>query len=165
MAIQNPQDLFLLQLAGMYDIEQKLAQVLPELAQETQNPQVRQAFLDHEQETRQHVRSIEQCFQILGYQPMRIENHAVAGLKQDHDIFVQQHQPPQDILTLFDLNAGSQSEYLEMACYQALIEAANTLGYQQCVPLLQQNLQQEMAAAQKLAAIAHQLGQQGVHAG
>jgi ferritin-like metal-binding protein YciE len=164
MAIQNPQDLFLFQLAEMYDIEQRLVQALPELAQETENPQVRQAFLDHEQETHQHVRNIEQCFQLLGYQPMRIENQAVAGLKQDHDAFVQKHQPSQNILTLFDLNAGSQSEYLEMANYQALIETANALGYQQCVPLFQQNLQQEMATAQKLAAIAHQLGQQGVQA-
>jgi ferritin-like metal-binding protein YciE len=162
MAVQRPQDLFLLQLAEIYDIEQKLAQVLPELAQETHNPQARQAFLEHEQETRQHVRNIEQCFQILGIQPMAVENHTVKGLKQDHDTFVQQQRPPQDILTMFDLNAGSQSEYLEMAHYQGLIEAANTLGHQQCVPLFQQNLQQEMAAAQKLATIAHQLGQSGV---
>jgi ferritin-like metal-binding protein YciE len=89
-----------------------------------------------------------------------MENHAVKGLKEDHDIFVQQQHPPQNILTLFDLNAGSQSEYLEMAHYQSLIDAANTLGYQQCVPLFQQNLQQEMAAAQKLATIAHQLSLQ-----
>jgi ferritin-like metal-binding protein YciE len=156
MAIQHPQDLFLLQLAEMYDIEQKLAQVLPELARETQDPQARQAFLEHEQETRQHVLNIQQCFQILGRQPVAMENHAVKGLKQDHDTFIQQH-PPQDILTLFDLSAGSQSEYLEMAYYQSLIDAANTLGYQQCVPLFQQNLQQEMAAAQKLATISHQL--------
>jgi ferritin-like metal-binding protein YciE len=160
MAIQQPQDLFLLQLAEMYDIEQKLVQVLPELAQETQDPQVRQAFLDHEQETRQHVLNIQQCFQILGRQPTTIENHAVKGLKQDHDTFVQQQHPSQNILTLFDLSAGSQSEYLEMACYQSLIDAANSLGYQQCVPLFQQNLQQEMAAAQKLATIAHQLSMQ-----
>jgi ferritin-like metal-binding protein YciE len=161
MAIQQPQDLFLLQLAEIYDIEQKLVQVLPELAQETQNPQARQAFLEHEQETRQHILNIQQCFQLLGQQPKTMENHAVKGIKQDHDTFVQQQHPSQNILTLFDLNAGSQSEYLEMAHYQALIDAANTLGYKQCVPLFQQNLQQEMAAAQKLATIAHQLGQQG----
>ena len=160
MAIQQPQDLFLLQLAEIYDIEQKLVQALLELAQETQHHEARQVFLEHEQETRQHVRNIEQCFQILGRQPVAVENYAVKGLKQDHDTFVQQQQPPQDILTMFDLNAGSQGEYLEMAYYQSLIEAANNLGYHQCVPLFQQNLQQEMVAAQKLATIAHELGQQ-----
>jgi ferritin-like metal-binding protein YciE len=160
MAIQNPQDLFLLLLAKTYDIEQKLVQVLPELAQETQDPQARQAFLDHEQETRQHILNLQQCFQILGRQPMAVENHAVRGLKEDHDTVVQQQHPPQNIHTLFDLSAANQSEYLEMAYYQCLIDAANTLGYQQCVPLFQQNLQQEMAMAQKLATISHQLGMQ-----
>lgn len=92
---------------------------------------------------------------------MTVENHAVTGLKQDHDTFVQQQQPSGAILTMFDLNAGSQSEYLEMANYNSLIDAATNLGYQQCVPLFQQNLQQEEAAAKKLATIAHQLGQKG----
>ena len=159
MATQQPQDLFLLQRAEIYDIEQKLVQALLELAQEIHHHEARQAFLEHEKETRQHVRNIEQCFQILGRQPLVVENHAIKGLKQDHDIFVQQQQPPQDILTMFDLNAGSQSEYLEMAHYQSLIEAANNLGHHQCVPLLQQTLQQELIAAQKLATIAHELGQ------
>ena len=161
MAIQSPQELFLLQLAQMYDIEQKLAQVLPELAREAQDPQARDAFLQHEQETQQHARNIEQCFQILGRQPLAVENHTVMGLKQDHDTFVQQHQTSGAILTMYDLNAAIQSEYLEMANYTSLIDAANNLGYQQCVPLLLHNLQQEEAAAEKLATIADQLGQQG----
>jgi ferritin-like metal-binding protein YciE len=49
-----------------------------------------------------------------------------------------------------------------MAAYQSLIASADLLGYQQCVPLLKQNLQQEEAAAQKLARLALQLGKQAV---
>lgn len=161
MAVKSPQELFLMQLAEMYNIEQNLVQVLPQLAQEAQSQQTKDAFLQHEQETRQHARNLEQCFQILGQQPMGVENHAVKSLKQDHDTFVQQQHPSGPILTMFDLNAGIQSEYLEMANYAGLIDAANNLGYQQCIPLFQQNLQQEEAAARKLATIAHQLGQQG----
>lgn len=157
-AIQSPQDLFLYDLCAIYDAEQKLTQVLPTLAQEAQHPQVREAFTQHLQETQQHVRNLEQCFQILGRQPMGLENHAVAGLKQDHDAFLQQ-QPSPAALTMFDIAAGSKSEYLEMAAYSSLIDAANSLGLQQCVPLFQQNLQQEEAAAKKLAGLAHQLGQ------
>jgi len=146
-------------LCSMYDAEQKLTQVLPELARESQHPQVRDALLQHEQETRQHVRNLEQCFQILNQQPMALENYAVAGLKQHHDTFLQQ-QPQLSALMMFDLGAGCQSEYLEMAAYNGLIEAANSLGLQQCIPLFQQNLQQEEAAAKKLSMLAHQLSQQ-----
>lgn len=156
--IQSPQDLFLYDLCGMYDVERKLVQILPKLAQEAHDPQARDAFTQHEKETQQHVRNLEQCFQILGRQPMVVESHTVAGLKQDHDAFVQQ-QPSAEALGMFDLAAGSKSEYLEMAAYRSLIGAANSLGYQQCVPLFQQNLQQEEAAAKKLGAIAQQLDQ------
>jgi len=43
MPIQHQQDLFFLQLAEIYDIEQKLSQFLPELAKETQNSQAKPA--------------------------------------------------------------------------------------------------------------------------
>ena len=156
--IQSPQDLFLYNLCAIYDVEQKLTQVLPTLAQEAQNPQVREAFTEHLQETQQHVRNLEQCFQIVGRQPMQLETYAVTGLKQDHDAFLQQ-QPSPEALTMFDIVAGSKSEYLEMAAYSALIVSANSLGWQQCIPLFQENLQQEEAAAKKLAALGHQIGQ------
>ena len=88
----------------------------------------------------------------------------VAGLRRDHDAFLQQ-QPPAQALTMFDLYAGYQSECLEIAGYHNLIDAANSIGLSQCVPLLQQNLQQEIAASQKLAALAHQLGLQQTQLG
>jgi ferritin-like metal-binding protein YciE len=142
----------------MYDIEQNLAQVLPVLARECQNPQVKQAFQEHEQQTLQHVRNLEQCFQILGRQPISLNNHTVAGLKQDHDAFVQQ-QPQQQALDMFDLEAGYQSEYLEVAHYNALIEAARNMGLHQCIPLFEQNLQQDADAAKKLGTLIHQFSQ------
>jgi ferritin-like metal-binding protein YciE len=159
MAVQNPPSLFLYELCSMYDAEQQLVKTLPILAQECNNQEARDAFMQHEQETRQHVRNLEQCFQILGSQPSTLQNHTISGLKQDHDIFTQQ-QPPQEALTMFDLNAGYQSEYIEIATYNSLIDAATSMGMQECVDLFRQNLQQEEAAARKLGSIIHQMGQQ-----
>jgi ferritin-like metal-binding protein YciE len=163
MAVQSPQDLFFYDLCAMYDVERKLVQVLPELAKESQDRQVSEAFLQHQQETEHHVQNLEQCFQILSRSPLKLESHTVAGLKEDHDAFVAQQPSPQ-ALTLFDIAAGSKSEYLEIAAYQHLIQEANVLGLQSCIPLFQQNLQQEEAAARKLAGLAQQLGQQQAHA-
>ena len=161
IAIKSPQDLFLYDLCVMYDVEQKLAQMLPVLVQESIDPQARDAFTMHEQETRLHIRNLEQCFQILGSQPQALENHTTAGLKQDHDTFLQQ-QPPVEALMLFDLHAGYQSECLEIAAYHNLIDEANSLGLQDCAQLFQQNLQQEINASKKLAEIAHQYEQQQI---
>ncbi|HKV57522.1 MAG TPA: DUF892 family protein [Ktedonobacteraceae bacterium] len=161
MAIQNPRDLFLYDLRAMYDVEQKLAQILPVLAQESMDNAAREAFLTHEQETRQHIRNLEQCFQAMGSQPATLESNAVAGLTKDHDAFLQQ-QPPVQALVLFDLHTAYQSECLEIAAYHNLIDTASSLGLQECVQLFQQNLQQEVSASQKLATIAHQYIQQQV---
>src|SRR5690348_2695916 len=149
MAIQSPRDLFFYDLCAMYDVEQKLVQMLPQLAQESSDAQAREAFTTHEQETQQHIRNLERCFQILGSQPMVLENHTIAGLKRDHDVFLQQ-QPPQEAVTLFDLHAGYTSECIEIAAYYSLIDAAKSLGLQQCAQIFQQNLQQEVEAGKKL---------------
>lgn len=156
--IQGPKDLFLYDLCAVYDIEQKMARMLPIFAQECQDNQGKQAFMLHEQETHQHIRNLEQCFQNLGYQPMGIENHTAAGLQADHDSFLQQN-PPTEAVSMFVLHAGYQSECLEIAAYHDLIDRANSLGLQSCVQLLQQNLQQEVNASATLAAITHQLSQ------
>ncbi len=161
MAIKSPRDLFFYDLCAMYDVEQKLLEMLPVLAQECVDPQAKDTFTQHEQETRQHIRNLEQCFQILGNQPMSLENHTTAGLKQDHDTFLQQ-QPPLEALMLYDLHAGYQSECLEIAAYHNLIDEANSLGLQDCAQLFQQNMQQEINASKKLADIAHQYEQQQV---
>ncbi|MHB8596427.1 MAG: DUF892 family protein [Ktedonobacteraceae bacterium] len=161
IAIKSPRDLFFYDLCVMYDVEQKLMEMLPLLAQECVDPQAKDTFTQHEQETRQHIRNLKQCFQILGSQPQPLENHTTAGLKQDHDTFLQQQQPVEAI-TIFDLHAGYQSECLEIAAYHNLIDEANSLGLQDCAQLFQQNLQQEINASKKLADIAHQYEQQQI---
>lgn len=157
--LQNPQELFFYDLCSMYDMEQKLVPMLSELAQESSTKEVKSAFMEHQRETEQHVHNLEQCFQILRRTPLKMENKMLEGMQLDHDAFVQQQPAPQ-VLTLANLATGSKSEYLEMAAYHCLIDSASALGLQACIPLFEQNLHQEEAAAQKLATLGHQLGQQ-----
>ncbi|HEX4205566.1 MAG TPA: DUF892 family protein [Ktedonobacteraceae bacterium] len=159
MAVQNAQELFLYKLAEMYDVEQKLTQVLPVLIKEVDNQAAREVLSEHEQETRQHARNIEQCFQILGTQPMAVECQAVKGLKMDHDMFVQQ-QPSPTILTKFDLKAACDSETMEIAKYSGLIDDALNLGFLQVVPILHENKLQEEVVDKKVAKISHELTKQ-----
>jgi len=163
MAIQSPRDLFYYDCVSMYDIEQKLIRMLPVLARSVWTLKLKQAFMRHEQETRQSIRNLERCFQSLSRQPRALENYTAAGLMRDHDLFRLQ-QPPSEALTLFNLHSGYQSGCLEIAAYHNLIDEANTLGLQECVQLFQQNLPQEVNASRTLATIAHQFSQQQVQA-
>ncbi len=159
MAIQNVRELFAHELGDIYDAEQRILQMLPQLANEASDGQVKSAYQYHEQQTRQQVQNLEQCFHILGTQPQRTPCHALAGLQQEHDSFIKEN-PSAEILTMFDLGGAAKTEHYEIASYQGLIEKANLMGLKNCVQLLQQNLNQEEEMAQKITQISKQLGQQ-----
>lgn len=157
MGMQTPQDLFLHELGDMYDAERRILQMLPAMATECDNDQVRQEFQRHEQETKQQAQNLEQCFQALGAKPPQTTCAAIAGMKQEHDSFLKE-KPAPEILTMFDLGGASKTEHYEIASYTSLIEQAQLMGQQECARLLQQNLQQEQAMAMTVRQLSQKLG-------
>ncbi len=158
MTMQSVKDLFVHEMADIYDAEQRILQILPTLASECTDAQGKNAFQDHERETRQQITNLEQCFQILNAQPSRVTCSAITGLKQEHDSFVKEN-PNADVLTMFDLGAASKTEHYEIASYRGLIDKAMALGESKCASLLRQNLQQEENMAQRVETLSHDLGQ------
>jgi ferritin-like metal-binding protein YciE len=159
MAMQNIKQLFQFELGDIYDAEQRIVQMLPQMANECKEGQVKSAFQQHEQQTRQQIQNLEKCFQAIGTSPQRSTCHAIAGLKQEHDTFLKE-QPAENILTMFDLGGAAKTEHYEIASYKGLIEKANIMGEKDCVRLLQENLSQEEEMAQKVEQISRQIGKQ-----
>src|SRR5258708_3834086 len=153
--LQSPKDLFIHELGGMYDAEQKIATMLPVMVQETNNPQIKNTLQQHERETKQQISNLEQCFQVLGVQPASVACLTVAGLKQEHDTFLKE-KPSEDVLNLFNLDATDKTEYFEIASYKGLIEKANLMNQRECVSLLQQNLKQAEAMSQKVETLSRE---------
>ena len=159
MPMQSAMDLYMHELGDIYDAENRIAQMLPQLLKETQDTQAQQAIQQHIQETQQHIQRLEQCFQILGSKVQRETCAGVQGLKTEHDAFLQENPSP-DILTMFDLGAAAKTEHYEIASYTGLIEKSKLMGQQQVADLLQQNLQQEQAMLQRVTQAGQRLGQQ-----
>ena len=157
MAMHSPKDLFIHELSDIFDAEQKLSKMLPTLAQQSNHPEVKEAFEQHEAETLQQISNLEQCFHALGVTPETSPCQAVTGMKAEHDSFLKE-KPSADILTLYNLGAGAKSEHYEIASYQGLIEQATLMGQMQCVQLLEQNLRQEEAMAEKVTQLSHKIG-------
>lgn len=156
MPMKTPQDLFVHELSDIYDAEQRIVQMLPLMAQECNDPEVKSAFQQHEAETKQQITNIQQCFQTLGASPENAPCAAIAGLKQEHDSFLKE-RPTEDLVTMYDLGGAAKTEHYEIASYQCLIEKANLMGQQKVSRLLQQNLQQEEAMAKKVESISKQV--------
>jgi ferritin-like metal-binding protein YciE len=162
ITVQTPLELTQHGLYDMYRAEQAILKVLPELASECDDPQVRAAYEMHEQQTCQQIQHLDHVFQLLGMD--RLQNvtcHAVLGLKKEHDEFLAAN-PTRSVLPMFDLSAAAKTEHYEIASSRDLVEMARVMGAQQVVELLEQNLRQEQEMAQKVAQLAREIGKQQV---
>jgi ferritin-like metal-binding protein YciE len=155
MKMQNPQDLFLFELSGLYDAEQKIARLLTTMAGEATDDRVRRALAEHLEETRQQIRNLDRVFEQLGSRPQQVSCEAMDGLQADRQFFLEQNPTP-ELRTMFDLGAAAKTEHYEMAAYRGLSEKAQLMANQELARLLQENLRQEVGMAEQ----AEQLGLQ-----
>ena len=69
--LNSLEDLFILELADLYDAENRLVDALPKMAEAAHEPELRQAFNDHLAQTKEHVKRLEQVFAELDREPQR----------------------------------------------------------------------------------------------
>ena len=159
MAMQTPRDLFIHELSDAMSAETMILKMLPELEKESRVPEIKQALQQHEQETQQQVRNLQQVFQGIGAKPEATTCYAVKGIAEEHKA-LHKERPAPDVLEMANLGGAAKTEHYEMAMYTNLVQMANDLGENEAAQLLQQNLQQEVAMAQRVEALAQQLGRQ-----
>ena len=159
MKMQNPQDLFLFELSGLYDAEQKIERMLPMMAGEATDDRVRRALEEHLEETRQQIRNLERVFEQLGSRPQQVPCKAMDGLQADHQFFLEQNPTP-ELHTMFDLGAVAKTEHYEIATYRGVSETAQLMGNQEVARLLQENLRQEKRMAERAEQVGLQIGRE-----
>src|SRR4029450_2689628 len=134
----SPADLFVHELQDVYFAEQKLTTVLPKLAEEVNDPELTEAFRHHLEETRQHVANLEQVFAGLGVPARGEKCPGVEGIAEEHDTFVNENEPSDEVLDMFVTGAAARAEHYEIAAYTGLIEMADSLGDTNAKELLEQ---------------------------
>ena len=63
-------------------------------------------------------------------------------------------KPSEELLEFYNIGAAQKVERYEITAYESLIDMAEKLGMRDAVELLEQNLQEEEAALNKLKTIA-----------
>ena len=159
--MSDPRELFLHELGDVLYAENVLVKALPKLAEEASDDELTLGFEEHLEETRQHVKNIEQAFEQLGEEPKAEQCPGIDGIKKEHDDFVAQESPSQDVLDSFRTGAGARTEQYEIAAYEGLVTMAEAMEETEVVELLTQNLEQEKAALEKMQTIGKRLAQEG----
>jgi ferritin-like metal-binding protein YciE len=156
MKIESMEDLFLEQIEDLYDAERRLVKALPKMAEASTSQTLRQAFQSHLIETEGHVSRLEKVFGILGQDPKSHTCDAMKGLVSEGEDMVSDI----DASSLRDaglIASANRVEHYEIAAYGSARTFAQTLGLNEAASLLEQTLQEEKKADQKLTDIAESM--------
>jgi len=162
--MSDPRELFLHELGDVLYAERTLVKALPKLQEEASDEELAQGFGDHLEETRQHVKNVEQAFQALGEEAKAEKCPGIEGIKQEHDDFVANESPSEEVLDAFLTGAGARTEHYEIAAYEGLVTMADAMGEDDVATLLRENLEEEKAALRKMQAIGKRLAEVGARA-
>ncbi len=154
MKIKSFQGLFETGLRYAYDCEQKLVEKgIPKMIESASSSELRQALEQHLQETRNHVRRLEQVFGIIGAEPKTEDNDIIDEITNAAKDMISATEDSSPLRDAALIVGGNQVEHYEMAAYGSLVAFAQQLGQQQAANLLQETLNEEKAADAKLTAI------------
>jgi ferritin-like metal-binding protein YciE len=151
--IKTMDDLFVHQLQDIYYAEKQLVKALPKMAEKATDPQLKQGFLTHLDETKTHVKRLEQVFQMHGAQVKAVDCPAIDGIIEEADD-VTGEVDDKNVLDAALINAAQAAEHYEITRYGSLIAWARQLGRNDCASILQKTLDEEKTTDKKLTSLA-----------
>ena len=151
--IKTMNDLFVHQLQDIYYAEQQLVKALPKMADKATDKQLKQDFMFHLDETKGHVKRLEQVFQMLGLAVKAVDCPAIDGIIEEADE-VTGEVADRPVLDAALINAAQAAEHYEITRYGSLIAWAKQLGRNDCASVLQKTLDEEKATDAKLTKLA-----------
>lgn len=138
-------DLFVLKLNSLYYTEQELVKALPKMAKAANNIDLVTAFTDHLEETKNHVKRLEDALTSINETPKKLPTDAIDGLIADAEWVIKNVKEP----AALDASLIAAAQYVEMyetAGYGAAREWAALMGHTEAADLLRQTLEEEEAA-------------------
>ncbi|WOJ91207.1 ferritin-like domain-containing protein [Methylocapsa polymorpha] len=146
-------DLFVHTLQDIYYAESEIVKALPTMIEKATNSRLRSGLEQHLAETRNHVRRVEQVFEMHGVEAKTINCPAINGIIKEADE-VAGEVDDKEVLDAALIAAAQAVEHYEISRYGSLIAWAEQLGRSDCASVLRQNLEEEKAADEKLTEIA-----------
>ena len=153
MQLQTLDDVLMEQLADLHSAETQLVEALPRVASSASTPELRTALEEHLEQTRGHVRRLEEAFSSLG-SPIPDEYcEGMDGLlKEGKEIIGAKGDPAAKDAAL--IAAAQRVEHYEIAGYGTARTLADQLGHDDVKRLMNETLDEEAAADERLTKIA-----------
>ncbi len=155
MALESLQDLYLEQLRDLYSAEQQIIKALPKMIEQTNHPELRQAFEKHLRQTEEHARRLELILTELEEEAEGEgeECEGMKGLLKEGEKMMKE-KADSDVLDAALIAAAQRVEHYEIASYGCARTYANLLGSDEHAEILQQTLDEEGDTDEKLTDLA-----------
>ena len=154
--LNNLDDLFTHELKDLYSAEQQILKALPEMVSATRHQELRTAFQEHEQMTRDQVMRLETIADELG---VEISGHKCKGMegiiREGKEVI--EANADDDARDAALIGAAQRVEHYEIAGYGTARTYARMLGREQDAALLQRTLDEEGSTDQKLTGLAERV--------
>lgn len=151
--MKNLQELFEHQILDLYSAEEQLIEALPVMQEKARNPELKDAFAKHLQETQQQKKRLEQIRESLDITEKNETCKAMQGLIREAKTFIGEAE--NDEVMDAGLIAESQRiEHYEIAGYGTAVRFAKELEEFKIADILQETLKEEYHANDKLNSLA-----------
>jgi ferritin-like metal-binding protein YciE len=147
------QKLFVTELSDIYDAEQQIVKALPEMAKVAKSPELRDAFNRHLEQTKNHVRRVEEVFRNIGEEPTRKSCKGMEGIIDEGQLASQEFSE-NTALDAALICSAQKVEHYEITSYGCLCAWAEELRFYDSMNLLKENLSEEKQTDEMLTEIA-----------
>lgn len=147
---KTAKELFEHELRDIYDAENKLVIALESMAKKCTDKKLVEGFKEHRKVTQGQIARLEQVFALVDRKPRREPCKGISGLIEEFNSFVQDENPPAEVLDVVAAAGASKVEHYEIGAYTSLIGLAETIGLTEGVKLLRQNLEEEQETLKEL---------------
>jgi len=141
------------ELKDMYNAERQLLKGLKQLAEAAQNEEVKNAFVQHRQETEQQIETLKKVFELLDKPARGKKCKAMEGLVEEANEIAADFEGS-EALDAALIAAAQKVEHYEIASYGCMTTYAKLMQHDEAAELLNQILEQEKETDVKLTKLA-----------
>jgi len=147
------EDLLREEIEDLYDAEKQIVEALPKMVDAATDGDLKAAFAEHLDQTKQQVTRLERVFQAMGEQPGGKQCDGMRGLLKEGEKMISELEKS-SVLDAGLIGAAQKVEHYEISGYGTARTLAEFLGQQDAADLLQETLDEERATDETLTEIA-----------
>lgn len=152
-------ELFLEELADLLNAETQLTKALPTLAKAAQAEELAEAFRSHLEETQNHVTRLSEVFSSLNVKSRKKTCKAMKGLVEEGSDLIEELKGS-SACDAGLIAAAQKVEHYEIASYGTALAWARQMGHDEAASLLEETLNEEKSADEKLTELAESVANQ-----